>query len=254
MATIVLSVDIGNTSTHVGLVDIDALACDASAAFPTRQLPLGLIPSLSSLVSGTVGGAGLPIVICSVVGVDRAAGSAALAEAGFSTPLWFGLSARFPLSIIYDKPESLGLDRLAACLYARAVYPGEDRIIIDAGTAVTVDFLQKGRTFAGGSILPGIAAQLSSLNEHTSSLPRVELDEPAAEIPGTSTKSAITGGVLFGTAGALSFLVSRYVARFGDTVVLTTGGGWKLVEKLVTFKYEYVKEMTLVGTALFRKV
>jgi pantothenate kinase type III len=62
----------------------------------------------------------------------------------------------------------------------------------------------------------------------------------------------MTTGVTFGTAGALSFLVERYKQQFGsDAIVVATGGAWKQVEKLVTFEFEYVKEMTVIGTGLY---
>jgi type III pantothenate kinase len=251
MSTPILSVDIGNTNTHTGLIDRDALACLGSDVFPTTDLARRLGPSLASLVTKVPLKQTPPVVICSVVKVDRAAIADALVASDFRAPAWFEYSRTFPISVAYNDPRTLGVDRLADCLYCRAAYPGQSRIIIDAGTTTTVDYLANGREFSGGAILPGIATQFKSLHEHTSALPQVNLDESATEFPGRSTKSAMTAGVMYGTAGALSFLVDRYRQQFGGVQVLATGGAWKQVEGLVTFEFEYVKEMTLIGTGLF---
>jgi hypothetical protein len=64
----------------------------------------------------------------------------------------------------------------------------------------------------------------------------------------------MTTGVTYGTAGALSFFVDRYRRKYGNAPVLATGGAWKRVESLVTFEFEYIKNMTLVGTGLFGKI
>jgi type III pantothenate kinase len=158
------------------------------------------------------------------------------------------------VSVAYTNPCTLGVDRLANCLYSQAAHPGQNRIIIDAGTATKVDFFASGNEFAGGAILPGIATQLKSLHDYTSALPLLEPSTSAIEFPGTTTESAMTTGVLYGTAGALSFLVDRYRQKYGTVPVLATGGAWKQVESLVTFEFEYVKDMTLVGTGLFESV
>jgi pantothenate kinase type III len=254
MPALVLSVDIGNTNVHAGLVDCDRLVCLGVDAFPTSLLKQRLCASIASLVPNSVTAGAVPLVICSVVKVDRAEVSGALGTFGMAPPRWFEYSPAFPVSVAYNDPRTVGVDRLADCLYSQAAYPGESRIIIDAGTATKVDVFSKGNEFAGGVILPGIAMQLKSLHDHTSALPLVEPNESAIEFPGTSTKSAMTAGATYGTAGALSFLVDRYRQKYGNVPVLATGGAWKQVERLVTFEFEYVKDMTLVGTGLFERV
>jgi type III pantothenate kinase len=252
--TLILAIDIGNTNTRAGLIDCDALSCLSSDSIPTQDTVHRLSQSLKKVAISNDPKA-IPVMICSVAEIDRNVIADSLAGAGFGPPVWFEHSPRFPIRVSYDNAASLGPDRLADCLYCRAAHPGKSQIIIDAGTAITVDFLKNGSEFSGGTILPGISTQLSSLHEHAAALPSVELDESATEFPGRSTKSAMTTGVVYGTAGAMSFLVVRYKEQFGkDALVLATGGAWRHVEKLVTFEYEYVKEMTLVGTALFLKV
>ncbi|HMD69075.1 MAG TPA: type III pantothenate kinase [Chitinivibrionales bacterium] len=250
--TFVLAIDIGNTNTHAGVIDCDALSCLRSDVFPTKDAVRRLGGSLKKLVSPAGFAKAPPAVVCSVVKIDRGSVAAAIAEAGCGPPVWFEYTPRFPIKVSYDNAALLGPDRLADCLYCCAAHPGKSQIIIDAGTAITVDFLRNGSEFSGGTIMPGISTQLSSLHEHAAALPSVELDESATEFPGRSTKSAMTTGVVYGTAGALSFVVARYREQFGkDAMVMATGGAWRHVEKLVTFEYEFVKEMTMIGTGLF---
>jgi type III pantothenate kinase len=250
---LVFAIDIGNTNTHAGLVDCDGISCTGYDVFPTCDLLSRIPVFLDSLVSAAVVSRTLPLVICSVVKIDRAGLTVGLTSAKFAPPLWFEYSPVFPVKVTYDNPYSLGADRLAKCLYSHASHPGQNQIIIGAGTAITVDFVKNGNEFAGGVILPGLSTQLKSLHDATSALPFVDLHESALEFPGKSTRASMTSGVTFGAAGALSFLVARYKEHYGDALVLVTGGAWKQVEKLVTFEYEYVPEMTVIGTGLFGK-
>jgi type III pantothenate kinase len=249
---LVLAIDIGNTNTHTGLVNCDSRTCLYSNAFASKDISGQLTKSLEQLLKTSGESKSLPVMICSVVKIKKDDILKALTSAGFQPPVWLEYSKGFPVAVTYENAATLGADRLADCLYGFAAYPGKNQIIIDAGTAITVDFLKFGKEFTGGTILPGLMTQLKSLHDNTSALPSVELDETATEFPGKSTQSSMTTGVTFGTAGALSFLVERYRQQFGsDAIVLASGGAWKQVEKLVTFEFEYVKEMTVVGTGLY---
>jgi type III pantothenate kinase len=251
---LVLSIDIGNTNTHTGLIDRSSLSCRASDTFPTAELQKRLIPSLLSVAQTEKKSdpKNLPVVLCSVVGEAQDAVSSLMPGWLFGPAQWLEWSRHLPLSVAYQNTVLLGPDRLANCLYGNAAYPGKSQIIIDAGTAITVDFLKNGSAFVGGAILPGITTQLKSLHNHTNALPLLSADTADLEFPGTSTEACMISGVRFGTAGGLSLLVSRYRELFGkDSIVLATGGSWKQVEKLVTFEFRHVPELTLIGTALY---
>jgi len=252
----VLSVDIGNTNTHTGLIDCSAYACVASDVFPTADIQDRLIPSLISLAQtrSVPDPKNLTVVLCSVVDDVQTAIASLMPGWMFGPAQWLTWGRHLPLSVAYQNTSTLGPDRLANCLYGNAAYPGKSQIIIDAGTAITVDFLKNGSAFIGGAILPGVTTQLKSLHNHTSVLPLVNAEAADLEFPGTSTESCMISGVRLGTAGALSFLVNRYRELFGaDCIVLATGGAWKQVEKLVPFDFTYVPELTLIGTGLYSK-
>jgi type III pantothenate kinase len=256
---LVLSVDIGNTNTHTGLIDCDSITCTAADIFPTGEVRTRLIPSLLSLVQTKTKNdpQAFPVVLCSVVNDATAAISSLMSKWPFGPAQQLEWGRRFPITVAYQNTQSLGPDRLANCLYGNAAFPGKSQIIISSGTAITVDFLKNGSAFVGGAILPGISTQLKSLHTHTNALPlvnAVNADAADLEFPGTSTESGMISGVRYGAAGALTFLVNRYRELFGQgSIVLTTGGGWQSVEKLVMFDYTYIPQLTLIGTGLYCK-
>ena len=108
-----------------------------------------------------------------------------------------------PVPIIngYDTPQTLGQDRLAAAVGAKSLCPGENLLIIDAGSAITYDFVSAEGEYKGGNIAPGLKMRFTMLQRMTKKLPLVEVDENEL-IPlfGTNTRDAIAAGVIRGVA------------------------------------------------------
>ncbi|WP_297468481.1 type III pantothenate kinase [Acidithiobacillus sp.] len=122
----------------------------------------------------------------------------------------------------YHPPESLGFDRRCCLLAAATDFPGQDSIVIDMGTAITIDLLAGGH-FRGGRILPGIAMSLRGLHEGTALLPEVALNIPA-EMLGNDTSSAIQAGVIHLFADALRGAITDYRQYSPQAQILITGG------------------------------
>ena len=123
-------------------------------------------------------------------------------------------------------PQTTGLDRLLNVRGAMCLWPDSAVIIIDAGTATTVDLVTED-TFQGGAILPGLALSAKALHDHTDALPLIKTDnlEPNSMDPvGRSTTEAIQAGVLLGHVGAIRELVTRVILRHPDATVVLTGG------------------------------
>ena len=116
-----------------------------------------------------------------------------------------------PMKVQVRSPERLGIDRLLSAYEAHNLYHGP-LIVADAGSAVTVDYVDAQGTFCGGAILPGISLQLQSLARGTDLLPHVRLGDESTklEIPGKETVEAIRLGVIMSVAGAIDRLVSLY--------------------------------------------
>jgi type III pantothenate kinase len=252
MVNYVIAADVGNTNTHIGLVNCRSKTILSLDIFPTKDVDDRFVNSLASLSQSMKHAAPVPIVISSVIRSLESRFAAAL-EGSIDGPIcWVRDTSRLPLVINYEDPDRLGPDRLVNCLYGFSAFSEKSQIIIDAGTTITVDYLKDGREFCGGAIIPGLTTQLKSLHDHTDALPMVEEGEIDFEFPGLSTKSCMHGGVRFGIAGALTFLVDKYRLHFNeDCIVITTGGSWKYVQDLIGFEFQYIPELTLVGCALY---
>ena len=102
---------------------------------------------------------------------------------------------------LYDTPQTLGQDRLAAAVGAKSLCPNENLLIIDAGSAITYDFVSEAGEYLGGNIAPGLKMRLTILQRMTKKLPLVEVDENEL-IPlfGKNTRDAIAAGVVRGVA------------------------------------------------------
>ncbi len=128
-----------------------------------------------------------------------------------------------PLKVEYDTPDTLGMDRLAAAVGAWSLNPGNDMLIIDAGTAITADFVTSDGVFVGGNITPGIELRLRSLHEHTGNLPLVNRHGDCPEF-GYDTETAIRSGVLKGVRLEMKALIEETKRLYGHLLVFLTGG------------------------------
>lgn len=161
--------------------------------------------------------------------------------------------ADLPLNVVVDEPHRVGIDRLAAAAAAAAVKP-RDRaaIVIDCGTATTVNLLSPTGDFLGGAILPGPGLMARALAEGTNKLPEVSALERGAPpaMPGRSTQTAIAAGIGWGMRGAVARLVDEGRRAVGhDAVVILTGGARGLVRDAVPGALD-MPDLVLAGIAL----
>jgi len=135
-----------------------------------------------------------------------------------------------PIRNSYRTKETLGYDRIAAAVGANARYPEQDILIIDMGTAITIDFVSSKNEFLGGNISPGLVMRFRSLYEFTSRLPQVEPAEQNALL-GDDTESAIRAGVQNGIIFELDGYINEQKMRYPRLQVLMTGGDAVLFDK-----------------------
>ena len=133
---------------------------------------------------------------------------------------------QLPLEINYRTPDTLGSDRVAAAVGAWNEAPGRNILVIDAGTAITVDFISKDGKYNGGNIAPGIKMRLRALHEFTNRLPIVDKE---GEIPsiGYDTETAIRSGVINGICHEIDGYINEFKQKFCDVLVFLTGGDEK---------------------------
>jgi type III pantothenate kinase len=135
------------------------------------------------------------------------------------------LDARTPtgMALKIDRPVELGADRIADCAGALALFP-PPLVVIDSGTAITFDLVNRQGEYCGGCILPGIDIALQSLAEKTAKLKKIPFSVPRSPL-GTNTADSIRAGIYYGYLGALQYLISCYRRELGRaTTVVATGG------------------------------
>jgi len=128
-----------------------------------------------------------------------------------------------PINNLYETPETLGNDRLAAVIGGQALFPNHHLLVMDAGTALTIDFLHGSGSYLGGNISPGLTLRFESLHQATGRLPRLE---PQKNVPplGKNTREAIAAGVQHGIIYEMNQYINHFTEVYGSVKVLLTGG------------------------------
>ena len=160
--------------------------------------------------------------------------------------------AHLPVTVGVDVPDRVGIDRVCAAAAAHAARAGRPVVVVDCGTATTVDMVSAAGEFLGGAILPGPALLARALAEGTSRLPEVAaLDTaPPPPLPGRSTQAAIAAGIGWGMRGAVARLVAEAQTAIGGTAdVILTGGSAGVVRDALPGAVE-MPDLVLAGIAL----
>lgn len=142
--------------------------------------------------------------------------------------IWLDISTPLPLKIKYRTPGTLGTDRIAAAVGAKNEAPGHNLMIIDAGSAITIDVVDAQGNFLGGNISPGIKMRLTALHEQTSRLPLVEKEGETPKI-GKDTETAIRSGVIRGICHEIEGYIAEMRELFPELLVFLTGGDEKIL-------------------------
>ncbi len=165
--------------------------------------------------------------------------------------------ADIPLAARVDEPDKVGLDRLANALAADRLRSADrGAIVVDLGSAITVDVVSRDGAFLGGAILPGIAMAARALHEFTDLLPlepMSELAQPPAPL-GKTTSACLQSGLYWGAIGGVRELIARLSADAGKPHLFVTGGAGAAAAGLLTGAGEspavLVPHLTLAGIAL----
>ncbi len=146
----------------------------------------------------------------------------AVIELSANTPL--------PFKIDYDTPNTLGVDRIALVAAAHKKFPTQHCLVIDAGSCITYDLIDKNAVYQGGIIGPGLRMRYKSLHEFTARLPQLE---PRIEksIIGKSTNSAMHNGVSLAMTVEINGIIAEFSNTYEDLVVILTGGDAHFLSK-----------------------
>ncbi len=206
-----LVIDIGNTVAKLALYDGDTLV----EVEHTSNHTLEALPAICS--KGSVQAA----IVATVI--DLTDGARARLEA-LTVPL-LQLDDRTPVPVenLYETPGTLGADRLAAVVGARARFPGKDILVIDAGTCITYEFIDAAGRYHGGNISPGVEMRFKALHHYTGRLPLVP-PEGKRLAWGKDTESAIREGVMQGVKHEIKGYVTAMRHKYPKLLVFLTGG------------------------------
>jgi type III pantothenate kinase len=151
-----------------------------------------------------------------------------------------------PITIAYDTPETLGVDRIAAACGASQIFPGQDCLVIDMGTCITYDFLSEKGTFEGGSISPGVRMRFAAMNQLTARLPKVE---PIANAPltGKSTVTSMQSGVINGVLEEIKGFIARYKSQHSQLKTVACGGDLTFFENSIKPSIFVAPDLVLIG-------
>lgn len=149
-----------------------------------------------------------------------------------------------PISIGYSTPETLGVDRIAAAVGASALYPGEEILIADIGTAATYDVLLSDGCYIGGNIAPGVGMRLRALNHFTARLPLID-SKGKTPLFGNSTETALRAGAINGVVAEIIF----YLSKLNPGARLLMTGGWApdIAPRLSEYNPETIPMLVSIG-------
>jgi type III pantothenate kinase len=242
----ILAVSIGNTRARIG--HFHGTALESASAVGIED-----VDALARAVLEVQAGPGTPVVIASVNTPARNALSVQLAPAmrERNADLYvFGRDLVIPIQTALS-PEgetTVGQDRLLSALgaYSRAQ---QACIIVDAGTAITVDFVDGEGVFQGGAIAPGLNMMLASMHEHTAALPELRFEAVPDDQPfGKDTRSAMLLGAQSAARGLVRHLVERYSDAYGAyPQIVATGGDARTLFENDDLIEAIVPDLTLIG-------
>ena len=153
--------------------------------------------------------------------------------------------SKLPFKIEYDSPETLGPDRIAAVAGAFDLYPGAEVLVIDAGTAITFDFLS-GYNYKGGNISPGLTMRFRALNTFTDKLPLVSWTD-SYSFPGRNTTDAIIAGVITGVTYEINEYIRTFENKHTDFKVIVTGGDSEYLKDKINYHITYMPDIVIDG-------
>lgn len=228
-----LTVDVGNTQTVIGLYDHDVpgvtaddglvehwrVSTDHDRTGDEFAAMLGNFMSFARIDFDDLSG----VAVCSGVPRVQATLRALAARYLDFEPIIIGPGIRTGMPILYDNPREVGADRIANAIATYELYGGP-AIIVDFGTGNNFDIVSSKGEFLGGAIAPGIEVSMDALVGRASALSSIELIEPRNVI-GKSTSESLQSGAVYGFAASVDGMVARFQYELGgDAVVVATGG------------------------------
>jgi type III pantothenate kinase len=217
----VLVIDVGNTRIKAAVFENDTLG--ESFAFGVADVKQQLQEILKNYLS-------IKAIVLSSVGdsiMDL------LQEAAQTIPVYsISQQSTFPFRSAYATPTTLGIDRMVLASGAVLQFPGQNRLVIDAGTCITYEYISAEDVYLGGAISPGIEMRYKALNNYTAKLPLLEKKFPELPI-GNSTAESMHVGVVQGVLHEIEGTLAELEAQAEKFIIILTGGDAEFLAKRV---------------------
>ena len=245
-----LAVDVGNSTTSVGLFGDDQSLCfvaslDTDSRRTADQISVDLMNlfALYHYDHTEVTGA----ILCSVVPPLNFMMEKALGRLLGHPPMVVGPGIKTGLNIRLPVQTQMGADIVADAVAALERFQ-PPIITIDMGTATTIGVITEGRTYEGGLLLPGVQVSLEALSRRAAQLPDISLQPPKALI-GRSTEDCMRSGIVYGTAGMLDGIIDRIAGEFPGRIVtaVATGGNAPVIVRYCRNPIIYDKNLLMNG-------
>ena len=237
----ILAVDIGNTNINISSFQGKKLIshyCVDNKGLINQKAAFPLSPSLLNQTKD--------ILIASVNPKLETVFYKYLGKKHKKKVLKIGKEIKLKMPILVDNPQKIGIDRL---LNALAAYGRTKKatIVIDFGTAITIDIVSRKGEFLGGLILPGIRASAYALNKQTALLPEVDIKKPK-DVIGKNVENAIKAGIYFGTTGSIIHIIRKVRKAYEDLqYIIATGGDAETFKKDISEIDKVIPRLTLEG-------
>ncbi len=250
-----LAIDIGNTNIALGIFEGETLRATWNVATDIDKtadeyavLLLNLLPMEGRNLSD-IDHVSIACVVPPLLTIFEE-----LSQRYFKiSPLVVGPGVKTGVRICTDNPREVGADRVANAAAAHHLYSGP-MILIDFGTATTLDVLSKEGDYLGGAIAPGILIAAEALFERASKLPRVELVPPEHAI-GKNTVTTMQSGIIFGYVGLIESLVNRMNHELEqEAYVVATGGLAEIIARQTKVVNTVNMHLTLIGLRLIHEL
>jgi type III pantothenate kinase len=246
-----MAADIGNTQTVLGVFEGDEVSARWRIATEAHRSPdeVGIAcAALLELRGMRLSDIGAMIVSSDVPPLIRS--YRRFAEDLLGVPFHSVSSGmETGLEIHYDDPTALGSDRIVNSVAAVSYY-GTPAIIVDFGTATTVEAVGEGANYLGGALMPGVYISLDTLASRAAKLQYVDLEAGTPKAVATNTPDAIRSGFIYGYAGAIDALIRRFKEELGPqnrTRVIATGGPAPVIVRHCQEIEEFDPDLTLKG-------
>ena len=227
-----LIIDIGNTSTKLALFD-------DKKAVKFSEIDECKLREIQDFV-------GEVVITSSIISSVKEFNPEILSISTYFNASILSEKQKIPIINKYKTPNTLGNDRLAAVVGASFLFPKRDVLVFDAGTCLTIDFVNARKEYIGGRISPGIEMRYKALNTFTDKLPLVQ-QEKIITIIGDDTNSSIVSGVQQGILAEVKLIISDYKSQNPDTIAVVTGGDCFFFEKELKNSIFANPNLVLVG-------